>query len=1422
VSSPELQATLGRCTQWREVTYDPSLGLLPSEVEDPWVAITLPCSSAYIVDGRLRVTNSDCGTYAGPAGYHRSVPDLATSQIYLMQVHLQVMELMPGAESGVYFTHISDGERLGTASLLYEGSQPVVELGTHSPTNPVLAGMPWDWTVDTRYTYLVDRAGDVSLEVDSEPLLQGSYEQLVAVDPTFLDVSFQIYAAEVDLSYLRLCICEQGAPSPDADGDGIPDDTDNCPFEPNPDQTDSDGDGIGDACASTIGVLGKIAISNLRDSPDPFHPPGEVSRLDLDLQVLELPGLASGQFDFSYRVQWTLKSPDGTFEERVLARQDTVAQKGTRAVSLQWNGEDGSAYILPTGTYQYQVRAELHRKKRKDGRARIVDQVESPWRTVTLERFSSGPAIVTLDAALEPQAGLEVGSSLLVSASGLEPYGIYDIYLSTENPTELSPARIYSFARLGANAAGKLEPFVLWYQSGVVGCPLVPPLPTDLGVRSFVTLEEAEEVLVGTRVRVSFYRTDGSSPPGTAPPCTGGALPAATLKLPVVARTSPLIYPSLADGCLIHSRSFRTEDLFVHGRSFSPGASVAISVVPHQWTWKVGDRIADVTGRQGEDLIVTADDQGRFTAKIWDVDHQFFGRFDLVAHTPPPSLPAPPERPDAPVLGLGDIVSLRWESGLVLFDRPWPFPVFQFTPSDLAVRRLDISPSFPFSSGTRPQITDAFTIDDTVYAALDPMRIPSGQSGGQLAYIHIVNHRPMEEWKLSIVGSTPIVDFSHDPPYTDPSPGGAEIVPIKDAWFSGPVPIWHGPLWYGKWDVVASFVRDPANPGPDNLFDTVKDYLDGATRPGFVVAEDPLTKGPYAVACGEYLTESLYRAYVNQPEFETDVDLAAMICLPTVLPTMGYPTLTLPPGRHPIFLIQHGYHRPCTHHYPSTNGVYSIAWDECGVTEPGQRVLSHRGYTGLLRNLASHGIIAVSIDAHDFNYVKGADNLADNYERGNLFLWHLRWWAHLDDPSAFDGPLDDGLNIALKELDDDHVVPDFFDPENLILYDPVHLNNAIRDHVDISRISISGHSRGGEAARFACELDTSLPSPFDIGSISAIAPSLMTSPLQQPAISDIPYFVIIATSDCEIKCCSPVEHYNRVLDSTTKSGAYIYGANHEWFNTVWAADSEYPDGDDCWSIPPRPLKIPESRQAEVAASLLSAFTRLHLLGAVEYEDLLRGRLSFPSMDGICASYLHHDKTHIKLDDGSGSASAFYSPSGGMLEALTLVGSPQDIWNTELFDNTGRDWAVQKISWQVGGWQNVSADDVPYVEYVGPWDVSSLDVVSFRASWTDAYLDWFPPSSPEVFQWFVVELRTGGNASAVGVWEHGGIPEPYQHSDPVLADNPYNVMTTVRVPLRSFLSSAAPGVDLSHVDALRIYFYYPLEGEIYLDDLEFSR
>ncbi len=69
---------------------------------------------------------------------------------------------------------------------------------------------------------------------------------------------------------------------PDADGDGIPDASDNCAYTPNADQADADGDGIGDVCdLPTIDVASlRFDVVPLQDLPgyEFWYP--EISTLD--------------------------------------------------------------------------------------------------------------------------------------------------------------------------------------------------------------------------------------------------------------------------------------------------------------------------------------------------------------------------------------------------------------------------------------------------------------------------------------------------------------------------------------------------------------------------------------------------------------------------------------------------------------------------------------------------------------------------------------------------------------------------------------------------------------------------------------------------------------------------------------------------------------------------------------------------------------------------------------------------------------------------------------------------------------------------------------------------------------------------------------------------------------------------------------
>src|SRR5215813_10255549 len=68
----------------------------------------------------------------------------------------------------------------------------------------------------------------------------------------------------------------------DADGDGIPDGYDNCPFTPNRDQKDSDGDGVGDACDNCPNVANRDQRNSFNAKGPDGKPMGDACNNDID------------------------------------------------------------------------------------------------------------------------------------------------------------------------------------------------------------------------------------------------------------------------------------------------------------------------------------------------------------------------------------------------------------------------------------------------------------------------------------------------------------------------------------------------------------------------------------------------------------------------------------------------------------------------------------------------------------------------------------------------------------------------------------------------------------------------------------------------------------------------------------------------------------------------------------------------------------------------------------------------------------------------------------------------------------------------------------------------------------------------------------------------------------------------------------
>jgi hypothetical protein len=413
-------------------------------------------------------------------------------------------------------------------------------------------------------------------------------------------------------------------------------------------------------------------------------------------------------------------------------------------------------------------------------------------------------------------------------------------------------------------------------------------------------------------------------------------------------------------------------------------------------------------------------------------------------------------------------------------------------------------------------------------------------------------------------------------------------------------------------------------------------------------------------------------------------------------------------------------------------------------------VKNHEGYTRLLDILASHGVIAVSIDAYDLT------GWVPQWiaERGALILRHLQLWSRMHDPATFT------------------TFPDFF-------------AGRFAGKVDFTRVGISGHSRGGEASVNAFVQNAASPAPFAIGSVSSIAPV----DGQAHVLPAVPYYVILPAADCDVSSLSGQRIYDRagsgIADATTKSASYLYGANHNFFNTVWAAD-----GDDCGALP-RQDYIVAANQQRIGEALLAAFHRTHLLGETVYQDVFRGRLVFPSTASYKLYAVRHETSHSRLL--SGGVPAGLVAASGATAAAASNPSPHQT-------------SVTQLGWPASG------ATVTYTVPAGQRDATGFEALSFRVAQTTAAAN--PAGTNQNVQ---VELVGGGVTRAVWAGQFDLIPPRYPHPE----GSVHTVMTTVRVPLHSFIMNNS-GLTLNDVDTVRFRFASPATGDLYVDDVEFSR
>lgn len=235
---------------------------------------------------------------------------------------------------------------------------------------------------------------------------------------------------------------------------------------------------------------------------------------------------------------------------------------------------------------------------------------------------------------------------------------------------------------------------------------------------------------------------------------------------------------------------------------------------------------------------------------------------------------------------------------------------------------------------------------------------------------------------------------------------------------------------------------------------------------------------------------------------------------------------------------------------------------------------SDPGYAYLGEHLASRGMILASVD---MNFLNGSAR-NENDARGWMLLKHLEAWGAFADSAE----------------------------------SPLH------GKVDMTRIALMGHSRGGEAVghaaafnampRYPDDANQKLGFGFPIKAIVAIAP---VDGQYRPAgrlvpIENVNYLVIHGSHDGDVSTFHGLRTYQRVRFTDGrphfKAAVSMWRANHGQWNTVW---NERDNGKTSARWLALHELLPAEQQREMAKVYLTAFLEASLMDETRWLPLFR-------------------------------------------------------------------------------------------------------------------------------------------------------------------------------------------------------------------------
>jgi hypothetical protein len=189
--------------------------------------------------------------------------------------------------------------------------------------------------------------------------------------------------------------------------------------------------------------------------------------------------------------------------------------------------------------------------------------------------------------------------------------------------------------------------------------------------------------------------------------------------------------------------------------------------------------------------------------------------------------------------------------------------------------------------------------------------------------------------------------------------------------------------------------------------------------------------------------------------------------------------------------------------------------------------------------------------------------------------------------------------------------------------------------VDVERMALVGHSRGGEAASVAAMIAarsvpprasmTPWPTGLDVKAVVSIAPSDGQYRGSVP-LDGVDFLTLEGGYDADARSWSGLRQYARTTPSGDgfKAALWSYRANHGQFNTVWGRSDFGPYGGAQLNLAPL---MTASEQEDVARTAIGAFLEASLHG----RDAYRGFFTRPMLG---RDWMPQDVVLVRSSDGA--------------------------------------------------------------------------------------------------------------------------------------------------------------------------------------------